>query len=283
MTVFRLFTLTTLTMLAFACNSILCRLALKDGSIDAGSFTLIRLLSGAIMLWLLSLNKPAPKAKGHWGSALALFVYAAGFSYAYINMTASMGALLLFGAVQANMIGYGLYRKETFNTRQWFGFVCAGAGLIFLLLPGLSAPPLLSSLLMISAGVAWGIYSIQGKGAQHPIPVSAGNFIRTVPMALLLLLLVRDPIAVSQMGIIYALASGAIASGVGYAIWYSILPLLSSTYAATVQLSVPLIAAVGGVLLLGESLSLRLVLASCAILGGITLVVLNKSALQNKS
>lgn len=283
MTVFRLFTLTTLTMLAFACNSILCRLALKDGSIDAGSFTLIRLLSGAIMLWLLSLNKPAPEAKGHWSSALALFIYAAGFSYAYINMTASMGALLLFGAVQATMIGYGLYRKETFNTKQWFGLVCAAAGLIFLLLPGLSAPPLLSSLLMISAGVAWGIYSIKGKGAQHPIPISAGNFIRTVPMALLLLLLVRDPLAVSQMGIIYALASGAIASGLGYAIWYSILPLLSSTYAATVQLSVPLIAAVGGVLLLGEPLSLRLLLASCAILGGIALVVLSKSTPQNKS
>lgn len=283
MTVFRLFMLTTLTMLAFACNSILCRLALKDGSIDAGSFTLIRLLSGVIMLWLLSLNKPAQVAKGHWCSALALFVYAAGFSYAYINMTASMGALLLFGAVQATMIGYGLYRKEPFNTRQWFGLVCAGAGLIFLLFPGLSAPPLLSSLLMISAGVAWGIYSINGKGAKHPIPVSAGNFIRTVPMALLLLLLVRDPLAVSQMGIIYALASGAIASGVGYAIWYSILPLLSSTYAATVQLSVPLIAAVGGVLLLGEPLSLRLLAASCAILGGIALVVLSKSAPQNKS
>lgn len=283
MTVFRLFTLTTLTMLAFACNSILCRLALKDGSIDAGSFTLIRLLSGAIMLWLLSLNKPAQEAKGHWGSALALFVYAAGFSYAYINMTASIGALLLFGAVQATMIGYGLYRKEPFNTKQWLGLACAAAGLIFLLLPGLSAPPLLSSLLMISAGVAWGIYSIKGKGAQHPIPISAGNFIRTVPMALLLLLLVRDPLAVSQMGIIYALASGAIASGVGYAIWYSILPLLSSTYAATVQLSVPLIAAVGGVLLLGEPLSLRLLVASCAILGGIALVVLSKSAPQNKS
>ncbi|WP_088212381.1 DMT family transporter [Shewanella sp. Shew256] len=283
MTVFRLFMLTTLTMLAFACNSILCRLALKDGSIDAGSFTLIRLLSGAIMLWLLSLNKPAPEAKGHWSSALALFVYAAGFSYAYINMTASMGALLLFGAVQATMIGYGLYRKEPFNTRQWFGLACAAAGLLFLLLPGLSAPPLLSSLLMISAGVAWGIYSIKGKGAQHPIPISAGNFIRTVPMALLLLLLVRDPLAVSQMGIIYALVSGAIASGLGYAIWYSILPLLSSTYAATVQLSVPLIAAVGGVLLLGEPLSLRLLAASCAILGGIALVVLSKSAPQNKS
>ncbi|MFB2661287.1 DMT family transporter [Shewanella mangrovisoli] len=283
MTVFRLFMLTTLTMLAFACNSILCRLALKDGSIDAGSFTLIRLLSGAIMLWLLSLNKPAPEAKGHWSSALALFVYAAGFSYAYINMTASMGALLLFGAVQATMIGYGLYRKEPFNTRQWFGLACAAAGLLFLLLPGLSAPPLLSSLLMISAGVAWGIYSIKGKGAQHPIPISAGNFIRTVPMALLLLLLVRDPLAVSQMGIIYALVSGAIASGLGYAIWYSILPLLSPTYAATVQLSVPLIAAVGGVLLLGEPLSLRLLAASCAILGGIALVVLSKSAPQNKS
>ncbi|MFB2640448.1 DMT family transporter [Shewanella bicestrii] len=283
MTVFRLFTLTTLTMFAFACNSILCRLALKDGSIDAGSFTLIRLLSGAIMLWLLSLNKPALEAKGHWGSALALFVYAAGFSYAYINMTASMGALLLFGAVQATMIGYGLYRKEIFNTRQWLGLACAAAGLIFLQLPGLSAPPLMSSLLMISAGVAWGIYSIKGKGAKHPIPVSAGNFIRTVPMALLLMLLVRDPLAVSQMGIIYALASGAIASGLGYAIWYSILPLLSSTYAATVQLSVPLIAAVGGVLLLGEPLSLRLLLASCAILGGIALVVLSKSEPQNKS
>ncbi|MCH1931186.1 DMT family transporter [Shewanella sp. A25] len=278
MTSFRLLLLTSLTMLAFACNSILCRLALKDGSIDASSFTLIRLISGALMLWLLSVKNKQVEEGGSWSSALALFTYAAGFSYAYINMTASMGALLLFGAVQTTMIGFGLFKKELFNKIQWLGLLSAASGLVFLLLPGLAAPPMFSSFLMIIAGIAWGIYSILGKGAKHPIQVSAGNFIRTIPFCLLLMLLMLDQHSVSTVGIIYAVLSGALASGVGYAIWYSVLPQLSSTYAATVQLSVPLIAAVGGVLLLGEAFNIRLLVSSLAILGGIALVVLKKKA-----
>ncbi|QYJ77377.1 DMT family transporter [Shewanella acanthi] len=282
MTSLRLFLLTSLTMLAFACNSILCRLALKDGSIDASSFTAIRLISGALMLSLLSMKDHKVKVSGQWGSALALFSYAAGFSYAYIHMTASMGALLLFAAVQATMIGHGLYNKEKFNQFQWAGLVFAALGLVFLLLPGLSAPPLFSAFLMIVAGISWGIYSIRGKGAKHPIQSSAGNFIRTIPLSLLLLFVLSNPLSVSGNGIVYAILSGALASGVGYAIWYNVLPSLSSSVAATVQLSVPLITAVAGVLFLGESFSLRLLLSSLAILGGITLVVLKKDTINSK-
>lgn len=267
--------LTTVAMTAFAGNSLLCRAALRDTDIDAATFTSVRLVSGALMLWLvLSLRgNRVPLKQGSWGSALALFAYAGAFSYAYGGLSAAMGALLLFGAVQATMISIGIFRGDRPRLLQWAGFVVAFAGLVGLLLPGLTAPPLFSSLLMIGAGIAWGVYSLRAKGAGEPTAVTTGNFIRAVPMALVLSLVTMTSATIDMAGMGYAIASGAIASGLGYAIWYMALPLLQATSAATVQLSVPVIAAVGGVLLLSEPLTLRLVVAGIAILGGIAIVI----------
>lgn len=271
----RTFLLTTVAMTAFAGNSLLCRAALRDTEIDAATFTSVRLVSGALMLWLLLSvrGNRAPMKQGSWGSALALFAYAAAFSYAYGGLSAAMGALLLFGAVQATMISIGIVRGNRPHLWQWAGFVVAFSGLVGLLLPGLTAPPLFSSLLMISAGIAWGVYSLRAKGAGEPTAVTTGNFIRAVPMALVLSLVMMASATIDMAGVGYAVASGAIASGMGYAIWYMALPLLQATSAATVQLSVPVIAAIGGVLLLSEPLTLRLVIAGGAILGGIAIVI----------
>ena len=270
----RLFMLTTLAMLAFAGNSLLCRLALKHTGIDASSFTIIRLISGALALWLLVRLRPGTAdGRGSWASALALFVYAAGFSFAYVSLPAATGALLLFGAVQATMIGVGLWRGERLRGGQLIGLMLALAGLVGLLLPGLSAPPLLGALLMLGAGVAWGVYSLRGKGAGDPTRVTAGNFARTLPLAAVLGLLSLSHVTLDVAGMAYAVASGALSSGMGYAIWYTALPGLKATQAATIQLSVPVLAATGGIVLLGEPLTLRLVLASLAILGGIALVI----------
>jgi drug/metabolite transporter (DMT)-like permease len=269
--------LTSLAMLAFAGNSLLCRLALKNTGIDAASFTSIRLVSAAVALWLIvRLSSKTHSGKGNWPSAFALFAYAAGFSFAYVNLTAATGALLLFGAVQTTMIGYGMWRGERLLNLQWLGLVLALGGLVGLTFPGLSAPPVASSLLMIGAGVAWGVYSLRGKGAGNPTMVTAGNFLRTVPITVVLSLLMTRHIAWDSAGVWYAVMSGALTSGIGYAIWYKALPALKATQAATVQLSVPVIAAVGGIILLDESISLRLILASIAIISGIALVILEK-------
>lgn len=273
----RILLLTALAMLAFAGNSLLCRLALKHTSIDATSFTTLRLLSGALMLALLVRGSGRPVAAGgNWRSALALFGYAAGFSLAYVSLSAATGALLLFGAVQATMIAYGLWQGERLRRLQWLGFVLALGGLVGLMLPGLAAPPLGSALLMLGAGAAWGIYSLRGKGAGDPTQVTAGNFLRTVPMAAALSLLMWPQRVPDAAGAGYAVLSGALASGIGYALWYRVLPAMKATQAATVQLSVPVLAALGGLFFLGESLSWRMVLASIAILGGIALVILEK-------
>ena len=289
----RLVVLVSTAMLAFAGNSLLCRMALKHAAIDAASFTAIRLLSGACMLWLvvrLTRDKAASHPEGRplpgsWLSACALFVYAAAFSFAYVSMSAATGALLLFGSVQATMIGYGVWRGERLRKLQWAGISLALAGLVTLMLPGLASPAPLASLSMISAGAAWGVYSLRGKSAANPAQntsteVTAGNFLRTVPMALALTLVMRllmaDGLRPDPAGMAYAVVSGALASGLGYAIWYQALPALKATHAATVQLSVPVIAALGGVLLLGESLTGPLVLASFTILGGIALVIVQK-------
>ncbi len=285
----RIVTLTALAMLAFAGNSLLCRLALQHTPIDPASFTAIRLVGGALMLWLVVTLKRSAHAHAHatvktgggnWLSAFALFVYAAGFSFAYVSLSAATGALLLFGAVQATMIGHGMWAGERFGRPQWVGLALAFCGLLSLLLPGLSAPPLFGSALMLCAGVAWGIYSLRGKGAGDPTLVTAGNFMRAVPMALVLSVLMLNNRSLDALGLGYALASGALASGVGYAIWYTALPGLKATQAATVQLSVPVLAAVGGIVFLGEALTLRLILASMAILGGIALVIWTRHHLQ---
>jgi drug/metabolite transporter (DMT)-like permease len=273
----RIIALTSLAMIAFAGNSLLCRIALKHTSIDAASFTTIRLISGAVMLWLVVHMKRGTHAgAGNWLSALALFTYAAGFSFAYVNLPAATGALLLFGAVQATMIGRGLWAGERLRRLQVVGLMLALGGLVGLLLPGLSAPPLPSSILMLGAGVAWGVYSLRGKGAGDPTRVTAGNFLRAVPIAAALSVLTYDGASLDSAGFWYAVSSGALASGIGYAIWYTALPALKATNAATVQLSVPVIAALGGIVFLGETVTLRLVLASIAILGGIALVILEK-------
>lgn len=261
-------------LFAFAGNSLLCRAALAQTSIDAASFTTLRLASGALVLWgLVQFTRRDASGRGSWPSACALFAYAAAFSFAYLTLPTGTGALLLFGAVQATMIGWGFLKGERFAALQWLGLGLALAGLVGLLLPGLSAPPLGGALLMIAAGVAWGVYSLRGKGAGDPLRVTAGNFMRTVPVALGMSLLFINSAQVDTAGAFYAIASGAITSGVGYAIWYTVLPHLKATTAATLQLSVPVIAALGGIAWLGEPLTLRLLLASAAILGGIALVI----------
>lgn len=282
----RLFTLTLIAMLAFAANSVLCRLALMQTGIDPASFTTVRLVSGALVLWILVVARSGGGAagsigKGSWPSALALLAYAAGFSFAYVELATGTGALLLFGAVQVTMIGHGLRAGERFEARQWLGLVLACAGLVGLLLPGVAMPPLGSALLMLAAGVAWGVYSLRGKGAGDPVRVTAGNFLRAAPIALVLAACLHRDLAVDPAGIGLAVMSGGVASGIGYAVWYSVLPSLRATAAATVQLGVPVIAALGGTVLLAEPLTLRLLLAAIAVLGGIALVVLPRARARN--
>lgn len=267
--------LTALAMIAFAGNSLLCRLALKHTAIDPASFTSIRIVSGALALWIILRLRGGPsKAAGSWSSALALFAYAAAFSFAYVTLSAGTGALLLFGAVNGTMIGHGLWTGERLRGSQVAGLVLAFAGLVGLLLPGLEAPPLLGAASMLGAGIAWGIYSLGGKRAGDATAATAGNFLRAVPLAVVLLVAAMWRVSLDRAGLVYAVMSGALTSGVGYAIWYTALRGLAASSAATVQLSVPVIAAVAGVLFLGETITLRLVIASVAILGGIALVIL---------
>jgi drug/metabolite transporter (DMT)-like permease len=282
MSIARIVALTSLAMMAFAGNSLLCRLALKNTAIDAASFTAIRLVAGAATLWLLArMRGGTRRGEGNWRSAFALFIYAAGFSYAYVSLPAATGALLLFGAVQATMIGHGIWAGERLTKLQLVGLLLAIGGLVALLVPGLAAPPMIGSLLMLSAGLAWGVYSLRGRGVGSPIEVTAGNFLRAAPLAAALSFFMRDGMSLDQAGIGYAIASGALASGIGYAIWYTALPALQATRAAIVQLSVPVIAAMGGIVFLDEAVTLRLALASAAILGGIALVIVEKQIAQS--
>ncbi|TKD34494.1 EamA family transporter [Azotobacter chroococcum] len=266
--------LTALAMLAFAGNSLLCRLALRDTGIDAASFTGVRILAGALTLWLLlRLGSGPGRAGGSWSGAVALFVYAAGFSFAYLRLDAGVGALLLFGAVQLGMLLYGLSRGERLGPWASLGLLLALAGLVALLLPGANAPAPGSAALMLLAGLAWAVYSLLGRGSADPLAATAGNFLRAVPLALLLGLLLLAQSEPDPQGLAYALLSGALTSGLGYAVWYSALRGLGALQAATVQLSVPILAALAGALLLGEALTLRLSLAGLAVLGGIALVL----------
>jgi drug/metabolite transporter (DMT)-like permease len=295
----RILILTLLAMIAFASNSLLCRAALKETSVDPASFTILRIFSGAIALWLLmcvrrkasadrtpavfsALLSQRPLVRdGSWPSAFALFVYAAAFSFAYLALSAGTGALLLFGAVQATMIFWGLYKGERLSMIQIVGFIVAVTGLVVLVFPGLSAPPLAGSILMLGAGVAWGIYSLRGKGEWNAASVTAGNFVRAVPFATALIVIFAPWTHANLAGIAYALISGAVTSGLGYVVWYKALPGLKAASAATVQLSVPVLAATGGILLLGEPITLRYLLASVAVLGGIALVVETPHLQQN--
>lgn len=290
-------------MLAFASNSLLCRLALKQTEIDAATFTSLRIFAGAAALSIIIASRRrlmvdrigspvvgassersplTPRSSlrqaGNWTSAVALFVYAAAFSFAYRTLHAGTGALLLFGSVQATMITWGLRRGEKIQVRQMVGLAAALTGLVVLVLPGLSAPSLVGSFLMIGAGFAWGAYSLRGKSEKDPAGGTAGNFLRASAFTFFLSLLALRWANFDWAGIVYALTSGAITSGVGYIIWYSVLPFLRATTAATVQLSVPVIAAGGGILLLSEPLNMRFVFACIAVLGGIALVVIAKPA-----
>ena len=288
-------------MIAFASNSLLCRAALKQTSIDPATFTFVRILSGAVALWLvlqnrrkLIVDRTAPPSlessssgsslvtrhsslsSGDWPSAVALFIYAAGFSFAYVDLSAGTGALLLFGAVQATMILWGFRKGERLDAIQILGILLALIGLVVLVFPGISAPPLIGSIFMLAAGVAWGVYSLRGKTATKATAATAGNFLRAVPFATLVSLVALRHARLDSLGLTYAIISGAITSGLGYVIWYAALSDLKAITAATLQLSVPVLAATGGILLLGESINLRYVIASIAVLGGIFLVIIER-------
>ncbi|MDR6534453.1 DMT family transporter [Variovorax soli] len=271
--------LTAVAMLAFAANSLLCRMALQQRGIDPASFGSIRLVSGAFMLMLIVRlrSKHAPAGRADWLAAAMLFAYVAFFSFAYLSLSAGTGALILFGAVQLTMFSAGLRAGEMFGPLAWSGFVLAFGGLVYLVSPGLAAPPPLGAGLMAVAGVAWGVYSLRGRGVADPLAATARNFVRAAPMALALSVVLVSQAHADRAGIALAIASGAITSGLGYVIWYAALPKLTALRAATVQLSVPPIAAFGGVLFLAEAITPRLMLCSVAILGGIGLVLAGKT------
>jgi drug/metabolite transporter (DMT)-like permease len=268
-------------LLAFAANSILCRMALRQASIDPASFTCIRLLAGAVTMWLLLRARTRARERslgGDWMSAAVLLIYAVTFSYAYVAVSTGTGALLLFGAVQLVMISVGMLAGERIDAVIAAGWLVAVAGLVWLLLPGVAAPPLGQAAMMLVAGIAWGAYSLLGRRSSDPLRDTAGNFVRCAPPALLLAALLWShvwsglPALVDRRGVWLAVLSGAIASGLGYAAWYTVLPRLSAITAANLQLCVPVIAALGGVALSGESITLRLGVCSALVLGGIGVV-----------
>ena len=279
MTRLRIILITLLSLLAFAANSLITRFALQETSIDETSFIMLRVVSGALFLWLYLRFKKNNKA-GTWLAAFSLFIYAVSFTYGYGLIAAGTGALLLFGSVQVTMTIAGYREGERLNVIQIAGFILAIIGLVILMLPGIRSPSIIGALLMCISGVAWGIYTLQGRGATNPAATTAGNFIKATPMAILLWLIVylstNDTINLVSDGIIYALLSGIITSGIGYIIWYSVLPELKAIQAAIVQLSVPLLVTLAGALLLNETITIRVVLASTAILLGTVLVLIFK-------
>ena len=270
--------ITAFTLVAFAANSLLCRMALGGQLIDPVSFTTIRLVSGALALILIirlsgESNKPQ-QAKGSWGSGLALFAYAAAFSLAYVSLSTGMGALILFGSVQVTMISVALQSGEKLGPVQWSGLAAAISGFVYLVMPGISAPDPLGALLMGISGIAWGVYSIRGKDVSTPVVMTAGNFTRSAPMAIIASAIAFSSAHLELFGVLLALVSGIITSGLGYVLWYKALRSLTTTQASAVQLMVPVIAAFGGVAFLAEQVSFRLILGSALILGGVALAVI---------
>lgn len=277
-TTLRLFLVTALAMTAFAANSVLARLAMATGEAGPWTFTLIRILSGAVVLGLIASPVRAIRS-GSWASGAALFVYAAAFSIAYLTLATGTGALILFALVQITMIGWALVSGERLSVARWAGFMLAITGLVWLLLPGLEAPPLEGAALMAAAGVAWGIYSLRGRGQGQPTAQTAGNFLRAGVIVLALSLpafMLAGEATPSWAGIGYALASGAITSGLGYAIWYAALRELTASLAGIAQLSVPAIAAAGGMVFLAEPLTIRFAIATALILGGVGIASLSR-------
>jgi len=269
---------TALALTAFAANSVLCRLALGDRTIDASGFTVVRLLSGAIVLFLIIKvkKKSGITTKGSWSASLMLFLYAITFSFAYITLDTGTGALILFGSVQITMILLSILSGNRLHITEWLGLVISFLGFLYLVLPGITTPSLPGFLLMTVAGIAWGIYTLKGRGSTSPLIDTAYNFLRTIPFVSILAVLTFNQMSYSSTGILLAVLSGAIASGIGYAIWYSALRGLSTAQAAVVQLLVPVIAALGGVIFVSEAITLRLTLSAILILGGILLVVLGR-------
>ena len=269
--------LTAFTLIAFAANSLLCRMALGGGLVDPLSFTALRLVSGALALVTIArvvADSEAPRStRGSWGSAFALFTYAAAFSLAYQSLSTGMGALILFGSVQVTMIGAALKAGERLRPAQWAGSAAAAGGLVYLVLPGISAPDPTGSLLMGLAGVAWGVYSIRGRGAAAPVSMTAGNFLRSAPMALIASTVGISSLHLEPSGIVLAVISGIVTSGLGYVLWYTVLRSLTTSQASVVQLMVPVLAAFGGVAFLAEHVSVRLIAASSVILGGTGMAV----------
>ncbi len=271
--------LTLVAMIAFAANSVLCRLALGGNAIDASSFTSIRLLSGAIVLYLIVKARSRtdkPESKGSWMSALMLFIYAAAFSFAYITLDTGTGALILFGAVQLTMILLSLFSGNRLHISEWLGMIISFAGFVYLVLPGVSAPSLSGFVLMFLAGIAWGVYTLRGRGSNNAMADTSYNFLRSVPFIIILMILPISNINLTSAGIWLAVLSGAITSGIGYVIWYMALGGLSTTLAAVVQLTVPLLAAFGGIIFVSEHVTVRLILATLLILGGILIVILGR-------
>ncbi|PCI86415.1 MAG: EamA family transporter [Hyphomicrobiales bacterium] len=297
---------TILALLAFAANSVLARLALEVPDIDPGSFTTIRLISGAVMLSILVLilrPKQPPntqirypiktlyqkamlfelEARGSWTSAFMLFLYAGCFSFAYVVLDTATGALILFGAVQITMIIMSLFSGKKLHTSEWAGLVLAFIGFIYLIYPNLGSPTLYGFILMSIAGIGWGVYSVRGRDSLNPLLDTTFNFIRAVPFAGFFSMLNLSNLSLGSDGIYYAIISGALTSGIGYAIWYVALKNLQLTTAAVVQLSVPIIAAIGGVMFVNESLTLRLIISTVIILGGILLVIFGRASFKIKT
>jgi drug/metabolite transporter (DMT)-like permease len=263
-------------MIAFASNSLLNRFALGQDAIDPASYTTVRLVSGAAMLCLIALlqrRNEGPILRGSWLSAAFLFLYAITFSFAYLSLSTGTGALILFGSVQVTMIVLALRNGERPHMLEWLGLFLALGGLVYLVSPGLTAPSPSGSALMTVAGISWGFYTLRGRGSQNPLADTAGNFVYAVPMVLIVLIISLENVFISSSGILFAVLSGALASGVGYVLWYAALRGLTTTRAATVQLSVPVIAAWSGVMFLSENISARLLIAGIFILGGITLAL----------
>ncbi|MGM8908938.1 DMT family transporter [Psychrobacter sp. 1U1] len=287
---------TIIALIAFAANSLLCRMALAEGYIDPWNFTIIRLLGGAICLAIIMsvhqrrlqqpntphqdtdvLKETILKDKGSWLSSLSLVIYALCFSLAYVALDTGTGALILFAAVQLTMIGWGIYQKEQVSTIQWVALFVAFAGFVYLMLPSAAVPSLIDAMIMAISGIAWGVYSIRGKACASPLRATGFNFIRSlVAIPLLFLIGINYLAGIRTEGVILASVSGAITSGVGYSLWYVAMPLLKSTQAAVVQFCVPVLAAIAGVLFLSEQLSLRFIIATIVILGAVSVFVLTK-------
>lgn len=274
-----------LALVAFAGNSVLCRMALGPGLIDAATFSIVRLASGAIMLLLTGtiLRKAPARVGGSWASALLLFTYAIPFSFAYVSLSTGTGALILFGVVQVTMMTAALRSGERPHPQQWAGLALSLGGLVYLVLPGLAAPSASGGALMAVAGVSWGLYSMRGRRSVDPLSQTTGNFLRAVPLALAVGVFGVSPLRIEPAGVLLAVLSGAVASGLGYVCWYAALAGVSATRAAMMQLTVPILAATGGVIVIGETITMRLVLAAIVVLGGTSLALVGRGRLESAS